>query len=219
MAVLEASRFIEQNPHNLYSTAQLLSGADYLDTSLDCIEPRLLGHYSDGLGNHWQDPHPVRFHNQGQVNYPWLSDGMWFMTQFRRWGLLREDPDYLTVASRVQQLALYRQAATALGIDVPAGSVDRRQGVGWQRSGRLCTQLQTSLAGRFRASGCQSLTENVSMLRILLINDTARKVGRLKSALTEAGFDVIDESGLTIDLPARVENRWFWSVATNRARS
>ncbi|MCF5825969.1 response regulator, partial [Pseudomonas syringae] len=27
------------------------------------------------------------------------------------------------------------------------------------------------------------------MLRILLINDTPRKVGRLKSALTEAGFE------------------------------
>ena len=43
------------------------------------------------------------------------------------------------------------------------------------------------------------------MLRILLINDTPRKVGRLKAALIEAGFEVIDESGLTIDLPARVE--------------
>ncbi|WP_271408210.1 ANTAR domain-containing response regulator [Pseudomonas sp. Q1-7] len=43
------------------------------------------------------------------------------------------------------------------------------------------------------------------MLRILLINDTARKVGRLRAALVEAGFEVIDESGLTIDLPARVE--------------
>ena len=43
------------------------------------------------------------------------------------------------------------------------------------------------------------------MLRILLINDTAKKVGRLKAALVQAGFEVIDESGLTIDLPARVE--------------
>ena len=43
------------------------------------------------------------------------------------------------------------------------------------------------------------------MLRILLINDTAKKVGRLKSALSEAGFEVIDESGMVIDLPARVE--------------
>ena len=39
---------------------------------------------------------------------------MWFVTQFRRWGLLREDPDYLGIARRVQQTALYRDAATAL---------------------------------------------------------------------------------------------------------
>ena len=43
------------------------------------------------------------------------------------------------------------------------------------------------------------------MLRILLIDDTPKKVGRLRSALIEAGFEVIDESGLTIDLPERVE--------------
>ncbi|HDZ55126.1 MAG TPA: ANTAR domain-containing protein [Pseudomonas xinjiangensis] len=42
------------------------------------------------------------------------------------------------------------------------------------------------------------------MMRILLINDTARKVGRLKDSLIEAGFEVFDESGLSIDLPARV---------------
>ncbi len=43
------------------------------------------------------------------------------------------------------------------------------------------------------------------MLRILLINDTARRVGRLRQALGEAGFEVIAESGPTIDLPERVE--------------
>jgi len=42
-----------------------------------------------------------------------------------------------------------------------------------------------------------------AMLRILLINDTSKKVGRLRTALSEAGFEVIDESGLTIDLPTR----------------
>ena len=43
------------------------------------------------------------------------------------------------------------------------------------------------------------------MLRILLINDTPKKVGRLRAALIEAGFEVIDEAGLIIDLPARVD--------------
>ena len=116
MGVLEASRFIEQTTENRRSTAQLLSGCDYLDAPLDCIEPRLLGAYEDGLGNQWQDPHALRFFAGGAVNLPYLCDGMWFMTQFRRWGLLREDPDYLGVARQVQQLALYRQAAAALGL-------------------------------------------------------------------------------------------------------
>ena len=42
-------------------------------------------------------------------------------------------------------------------------------------------------------------------MRILLIDDTPKQVGRLKAALIEAGFEVIEESGLTIDLPARIE--------------
>ena len=118
MAVLDASRFIEDSTDNRRSTAQLLSGSDYVNAQVDDIEARLLGRYSDGLGNHWQDCHAVSFHRQGEVNMPWLSDGMWFMTQFRRWGLLREDPDYLAVASQVQQLDLYRQAAEALNVPV-----------------------------------------------------------------------------------------------------
>ncbi len=43
------------------------------------------------------------------------------------------------------------------------------------------------------------------MLRVLLIDDTPRKVGRLRTALIEAGFEVIEESGMTIGLPERVE--------------
>lgn len=116
MAILEASRFIEESSENRRSTAQLLSAAQYLDSPLECIEPRLLGDYVDGLGNRWQDPHALRFHGEGEVNLPYLSDGMWFMTQFRRWGLLRDDPDYLAVARQVQQLDLYREAASAVGV-------------------------------------------------------------------------------------------------------
>jgi nitrate/nitrite transport system substrate-binding protein len=119
MAVLEASRFIEENLDNRRSTAQLLSAPAYVNAPVGIIESRLLGEYDDGLGHRWHDPHAVRFHQGGQVNMPWLSDGMWFMTQFRRWGLLREDPDYLGVARSVQQLEIYRQAAETLDIAVP----------------------------------------------------------------------------------------------------
>ncbi|MBA1202118.1 ANTAR domain-containing protein [Pseudomonas capeferrum] len=42
-------------------------------------------------------------------------------------------------------------------------------------------------------------------MRILLIDDTEKKMGRLKAALIEAGFEVIEAAGLTIDLPDCVE--------------
>lgn len=119
MAVLEASRFIDESDDNRRSTAQLLTGSEYVDAPLSAIQPRFLGQYQDGLGHAWQDTHPLRFHAGGSVNLPYLSDGMWFMTQFRRWGLLREDPDYLAVARQVQQLTLYRQAAELLAIAMP----------------------------------------------------------------------------------------------------
>ncbi|MBK5010559.1 ABC transporter substrate-binding protein [Pseudomonas sp. S60] len=127
MAVLDASRFIEASAQNRRSTAQLMSGREYLDLPLRSIEPRFMGLYDDGLGHQWQDQHPLRFHNHGAVNVPYLSDGMWFMTQFRRWGLLRDDPDYRAVAGRVQRLDLYRAAAGALGIAVPASPLRRSQ--------------------------------------------------------------------------------------------
>lgn len=113
MAIIEASRFVEQD---LDATAHLLSAHQYLNAPVERISHRLHGRYEDGLGHAWLDPHPLRFFDEGRVNLPYLSDGIWFMTQFRRWGLLREAPDYLAVATQVQQLDRYREAAQALGI-------------------------------------------------------------------------------------------------------
>ncbi|MCQ2029805.1 CmpA/NrtA family ABC transporter substrate-binding protein [Stutzerimonas zhaodongensis] len=119
MAVLEASRFIDQSQENRRSTAQLIAGSDYVNAPVAAIEPRFLGQYEDGLGHAWLDKHPLRFFGDGAVNMPYHSDGLWFMTQLRRWGLLRNDPDYLAVAQSVQQTSLYRDAASALDIPVP----------------------------------------------------------------------------------------------------
>jgi ABC-type nitrate/sulfonate/bicarbonate transport system substrate-binding protein len=120
MAVLEASRFIDANDENKRSSAQLICGSDYVDSPLNSILPRFLGQYEDGNGHAWRDQQPLRFFADGEVNMPYLSDGLWFMTQFRRWGLLRSDPDYHGVAQQVQQLSLYREAASHLGIKIPA---------------------------------------------------------------------------------------------------
>jgi nitrate/nitrite transport system substrate-binding protein len=44
---------------------------------------------------------------------------MWFMTQHRRWGLLKEDPNYLEVAKKVNQIEIYKQAAALAKVSVP----------------------------------------------------------------------------------------------------
>ncbi|MBA4176942.1 MAG: nitrate transporter [Leptothrix sp. (in: Bacteria)] len=136
-AVLQASRWIDASRENRIRAAETLAGAAYIDTTVDAIAPRMLGHYQDGLGRAWDDPAAMKFHDGGAVNYPYLSDGMWFLTQHKRWGLLKDHPDYLAVARQINQTALYAQAAGALNVPLPAGDLRRStliDGVVWDAS-------------------------------------------------------------------------------------
>ena len=79
----------------------------------------MLGQYDNGIGKVWKDPDNMKFYNDGAVNFPYLSDGMWFMTQHRRWGLLKEEPNYLEVAKKVNQIEIYKQAAAMAKANLP----------------------------------------------------------------------------------------------------
>lgn len=120
MALLEASRWIDASAANRRRMAEIIAKEPYVNVPVEVIVDRILGRYQDGLGRTWTDPDPMKFHADGAVNFPWLSDGMWFLTQFRRWGMLDEDPDYAAVARSVNRIDLYREAASALGVAVPA---------------------------------------------------------------------------------------------------
>ncbi|HEX6413212.1 MAG TPA: CmpA/NrtA family ABC transporter substrate-binding protein, partial [Burkholderiales bacterium] len=119
MAVLEASRWIDASLSNKLKMAETVAQKSYINTGVDAINQRILGRYQNGLGKTWDDPNHMKFFNDGTVNYPYLSDGMWFLTQHKRWGLLKSHPDYLAVAKQINQTALYKQAAGALGVNVP----------------------------------------------------------------------------------------------------
>lgn len=68
--------------------------------------------------------HRLRFHADGRVNFPWLSDGRWFLQQFRRWGWLTGDPDSDdALLANVHRLDTYRQAAEQVGVLVPANDI------------------------------------------------------------------------------------------------
>jgi nitrate/nitrite transport system substrate-binding protein len=137
MAVLEASRWIDASPQNRQRAAETIAGAAFVDTCVDAISQRMQGRYQDGLGRSWHDPNAMQFFADGRVNYPYLSDGMWFLTQHKRWGLLAQHPDYLNVAKAVNRTRLYDQAASQLGVAVPASAMRRSRlidGVLWDGS-------------------------------------------------------------------------------------
>jgi nitrate/nitrite transport system substrate-binding protein len=118
MAVLDASRYIEAT-ENRAKVAKLISGKAYVNAPEDVIAGRFIGDYDNGIGKKWKDPNYMKFFDDGQVPFPYLSDGMWFLTQHKRWGLLKSDPDYLGVATKINQVKLYSEAASQLGVSVP----------------------------------------------------------------------------------------------------
>lgn len=136
MAVLDASRFVDVMD-NRPEVAKVIADKAYVNTAVDVIEGRMLGKYDNGLGKSWQDPNYMKFYNDGAVCFPYLSDGMWFLTQHKRWGLLKEHPDYLAVAKQINQIGLYKEAATQLKVPLPASDLRSStlfDGVKWDGS-------------------------------------------------------------------------------------
>jgi len=119
MAILEAGRWIDASLTNKNKMAEVIAEKAYVNTSVDAINQRILGRYQNGLGKTWDDPNHMKFYNEGAANFPYLSDGMWFLTQHKRWGLLKDHPDYLGVAKQINQVELYKQAATAAKAALP----------------------------------------------------------------------------------------------------
>ncbi|MBA4709122.1 CmpA/NrtA family ABC transporter substrate-binding protein [Aquitalea aquatica] len=105
--LLLASHWLDQ-PENHAQAAAWLAEDDYLAMSAALIL------------QHWEstDVSPLRFCAAGQVNYPYLSDGLWFLQQYRRWGMWQGEGEQNVVAA-VNQTALYQQAAQACGIPLP----------------------------------------------------------------------------------------------------
>jgi nitrate/nitrite transport system substrate-binding protein len=98
-----------------------------VNTGVDAINQRILGRYQNGLGKTWDDPNHMKFFNDGKVNFPYLSDGMWFLTQHKRWGLIKDHPDYLGIAKADQpdrhlQAGRRRQDTAAQGPRCAAAS-------------------------------------------------------------------------------------------------
>ncbi|MEM5388456.1 CmpA/NrtA family ABC transporter substrate-binding protein [Paraburkholderia phymatum] len=117
--MLEACRWLDDDEHRV-EIARWLAADEFVGVPAGSITPRLLKTGSDA--NSDAKRRPVRFFDDGAVNYPHPSEGAWFFAQFARWRMTDWRADFSTIAGEVNQTALYRQAALNVGVNVPAQS-------------------------------------------------------------------------------------------------
>ncbi len=122
-AIVDAGRWIDASPDNREIAAQVISAPEFVNTDKSVILARMQGHYNDGLGRTWNDVNAMKFYADGAVPFPYHSDGMWFMTQQYRWGLLKREPDYLSVAAEVNRVDVYRDSAAAARAPIPSSTM------------------------------------------------------------------------------------------------
>lgn len=48
-------------------------------------------------------------------NYPQATFGLWWLTQFRRWGMVNGAPDYAAITAKVMRGDIYEEAMKEIG--------------------------------------------------------------------------------------------------------
>jgi nitrate/nitrite transport system substrate-binding protein len=89
--------------------AKIVASATYINCPEDVILGRLQGKYLFGDGRKLRDPNYMIF-SQRNCNYPQPKYAKWWLTQFRRWGLVEGAPDYAGVAKQVMRTDIYEEA-------------------------------------------------------------------------------------------------------------
>ena len=72
------------------------------------------GDYDYGDGRKKEDPNYMIF-SKRNCNYPQPKYAMWWLTQFRRWGMVEGAPDYEGVAKQVMRTDIYEEAMKEIG--------------------------------------------------------------------------------------------------------
>jgi nitrate/nitrite transport system substrate-binding protein len=97
--------------------AEIIARPSYINCPPSTILERLMGKYEYGDGRVEHDPFYMIFSSRN-ANYPHQIYGKWWLTQFRRWGMVKTAPDYTALPKRVLRGDLYLEAMKELGVKV-----------------------------------------------------------------------------------------------------
>jgi nitrate/nitrite transport system substrate-binding protein len=119
-AILKASKWLDDLA-NRKKAAETIGAASYVNAPASEIEGRMLGKYDlgAGLGAKTYTDDYMTFFRGGAVNPPRRGHAIWFMSQYRRFGLLKSDPPYQEIADQLYLRGMYETVAAKEGIPVP----------------------------------------------------------------------------------------------------
>jgi nitrate/nitrite transport system substrate-binding protein len=116
-ALIRASMWLDADGgKNRPEAVKLLALPKYVGADEAVLMASMTGKFTFGEGDTRDTPEFNLFFDQ-QASYPFLSDGIWFLTQMRRWGQIPEaKPDqwYLDTVRSVYRTDIYDAAAASL---------------------------------------------------------------------------------------------------------
>jgi nitrate/nitrite transport system substrate-binding protein len=113
-ALHEASVWLD-DLKNRPEQAAIVSRPTYINCPPEIILGRLKGEYDYGDGRKKQDENYMIFSSRN-CNYPQPKFAKWWLSQFRRWGMVEGAPDYEGVAKQVMRGDIYEEAMKELGV-------------------------------------------------------------------------------------------------------
>jgi nitrate/nitrite transport system substrate-binding protein len=93
----------------------IVSKPNFINCDKDTILGRLQGKMDYGDGRTIQDEFYMHF-SKRNCNFPQPAYAKWWLTQFRRWGMVTGKPDYDGVAKQVMRGDIYTEAMKEIGV-------------------------------------------------------------------------------------------------------
>jgi nitrate/nitrite transport system substrate-binding protein len=115
-AIVDATAFASK-AENRKEIAETIAPANYLNQPRIVVEQALTGTYADGLGEIRKDPERVDFDP-----FPWQSFAVWMLTQMKRWGQVKGDVDYQTIAEQIFLATDTAKLMREMGLKPPTSS-------------------------------------------------------------------------------------------------
>lgn len=137
-ALILAGKWLDEtdadgNYVNREEAARILSRPDYVGADYDVIKNSMTGYFLFQKTDKREMPDFNVFFKY-HATYPWYSDGIWFLTQMRRWGQITEPKSkdwYLETVKDIYKPAVYLEAAKLL---LEEGKIEETD-VPWETDG------------------------------------------------------------------------------------